>query len=303
MASANSGWFNTGSGPTVQVRCEVEAKRPNAYSETIQVWWTVRMRIVSGGGWLGTGVINVSSAVWSAAGNHSNQSGTIKAASDRWTDTSEHQYYGGPHSFSWGGAVTLTIKFSSSGAYSTSGIFSNKEVKVTVPAPASTKPNPPTNVKVPSPQHFNTGFKITWTKPSKTYRDIKGYDVQGRAYNGSSWSDWVVINNAQFGNVGEYSMGAPRTLNYGNNTVGSYLGATKFQFRVRTSDWTEASSWTNSNEMSISKKGKICCKDTNGSTHEVTRVRVKDTGGTVRTVTAVKVKDTGGTVHNIELYY
>lgn len=302
MAYAETGWFNAGSNPTVQVKCEVEAKRPDAYSGTIQVWWTVRMKLASG--YLGTGNIDVRCEVWSAAGNHSNQSGTIKSSSDRWTTTAEHAYScPSPHSFSWGAAVTLTIKFSSSGAFSSSGIFSGKQVQVTVPAPASTAPNPPTNVKIPSPQHFNTGFKITWTAPSKTYRDIKGYDIEGRAYNGSAWSSWTTVATANFGTGTSYSMGAPRTLNYGNNTVGSYLGATKFQFRVRTSDWTEASSWVNTNEMAMSKNGKICAKDTSGATHEVTRVRMKDTGGTVRTVTSVKVKDTGGTVHNIELYY
>lgn len=301
MATANTGWFNAGSNPTVQVRCEVEATRPATNSGTINVWWTVRMKLASG--YLGTGVINVTSQVWSPAGNHSNATNTIKAQADRWTNTSEHVCYGTQHSFSWGAAVTLTIKFSSSGAFSSSGIFSGKEVQVSIPAPYDTPPTAPSNVKIPATQHFNTGFKITWTKGTKGTRDIWGYDIQGRAYNGSVWSAWSSTFNA-VGNVGEKSMDAPRTLNYGGYTVGSYLGTTKFQFRVRTSDGvSQTSAWVESNQMAMSKNGKICAKDTSGATHEVTRVRVKDTGGTVRTVTSVKVKDTGGTVHNIELYY
>lgn len=302
MATANTGWFNAGSNPTVQVRCEVEATRPATNSGTINVWWTVRMKLT--GGYLGTGVINVTSQVWSPAGNHSNATNTIKAQADRWTNTSEHVCYGTQHSFTWGAAVTLTIKFSSSGAFSSSGIFSGKEVQVSIPAPYDTAPGAPTNVKIPATQHFNTSFKITWTKASAGTRPISGYDIQGRAYNGSAWSAWTNVVMPTSGNVAEYSMGAPRTLNYGGYTVGSYLGATKFQFRVRTSDGVSlTSAWVESNQMVMSKNGKICAKDTSGATHEVTRVRMKDTGGTVRTVTSVKVKDTGGTVHNIELYY
>lgn len=302
MATANTGWFNAGSNPTVQVKCEVEATRPATNSGTINVWWTVRMKLASG--YLGTGVINVTSQVWSPAGNHSNATNTIKAQADRWTDTSEHVCYGTQHSFTWGAAVTLTIKFSSSGAFSSSGIFSGKEVQVSIPAPYDTPPTAPSNVKIPATQHFNTGFKITWTKGSQGSRPIHGYDIQGRAYNGSSWSDWVNIVMPTNGNVAEYSMGAPRTLNYGNNTVSSYLGATKFQFRVRTSDGVALTSgWVNSNEMSMSKNGKVMCKDTGGTVREISRIRVKDTGGTVRSVKWVKVKDTGGTVRIIEMYY
>lgn len=303
MATGNTGWFNAGSSPTVQVKCEVDAQRSG---DNINVWWTVRMKIVSGGGWLGTGIINVTSQVWSPAGNHSNQTNTIKGANDRWTDTSEHVCYGTTHTFGWNSYdnLTLTIKFSSSGAFSSSGIFSGKEVVVTVPGKSHTAPGAPTNVKIPATQHFNTGFKITWTKASAGTRPISGYDIQGRAYNGSAWSAWTNVVMPTSGNVAEYSMGAPRTLNYGGYTVGSYLGATKFQFRVRTSDGVSlTSAWVESNQMAMSKNGKICAKDTSGATHEVTRVRMKDTGGTVRTVTSVKVKDTGGTVHNIELYY
>lgn len=219
---------------------------------------------------------------------------------DFWVDSGEFSVWTSNNYVSGVRLIMTSPNNSPSGWYDT-----GTDVNISVPGMAThTAPSAPSNVKVPSPQHFNTAFKLTWTKGGAGSRPIYGYDIQARAYNGSAWSDWVGIALPTKGNVSEWSFAAPRELNYGNNTVSSYLGATKFQFRVRTSDGIALTSgWVSSNEMTMSKNGKVMCKDTGGTVREISRIRVKDTGGTTRSVKWVKVKDTGGTTRNIEMYY
>lgn len=51
MASADTGWFNAGSNPTVQTKCETALSRSGT---TVTVYWTVRMKLASSGSYLGT---------------------------------------------------------------------------------------------------------------------------------------------------------------------------------------------------------------------------------------------------------
>lgn len=220
---------------------------------------------------------------------------------DFWVDSGEFSVWTESNSV-WGVRLIMrsTTNTGSSGNYDT-----GSDINISVPGMSHhVAPGKPSNVRIPSPQHFDKNFYITWTRGSKGSRDIYGYDIQGRAYNGSSWSAWTNVVLPTSGNVAEYAMKAPRTLNYGNNTVSSYLGATRFQFRVRTSDGVSLTSdYVNSNEMTMTKNGKIMVKDTGGAVREISRIRLKDTGGTVRNVKWVKIKDTGGTVRTVELYY
>lgn len=294
-------WSGLNAG-VVRYDLTYDAWRPDAYGTEVKINFHLHVYLRSSSSTFGYNI--VWNSMW-CAGVRRVADREVKGNSpnkfDFWVDSGEFSVWTSNNYVTGVRLImTSTTNSGSSGKYDT-----GTDINISVPAMSTHKaPGAPSNVKVPSPQHFNTGFKITWTKGSQGSRPIYGYDIQGRAYNGSSWSDWVNIVMPTNGNVAEYSMGAPRTLNYGNNTVSSYLGATKFQFRVRTSDGVALTSgWVNSNEMSMSKNGKVMCKDTGGTVREISRIKVKDTGGTVQSVKWVKVKDTGGTVRTIEMYY
>lgn len=281
-----------------------DASRPDAYGTQVNITFHLRYYLKSSSNTFGYNLVVQS--LW-CNGSQVASNYTIKNASpnkfDAWVDFSTTVYTSGS---SVGGVRLIMTSPQNVAANGTSGVYDTyPDVSISVPAMSShTAPSAPSNVKVPSPQHFNTAFKLTWTKGGAGSRPIYGYDIQARAYNGSAWSDWVGIVLPTNGNVSEWSFAAPRELNYGNNTVSSYLGATKFQFRVRTSDGIALTSgWVNSNEMTMTKNGKVMCKDTGGTVREISRIRVKDTAGTTHSVKWVKVKDTGGTTHNIEMYY
>lgn len=118
MSSASTDWFNAGSNPTVQTKCDVELVRNGT---TVTVNWTVRMKLSSSGSYLGTGSLDVSCSC-SGGGSDSD---TIKDHNDRWSGTDEHSVSG---SFSFSNSSTstetFTINFSSESDYfSSSGIF------------------------------------------------------------------------------------------------------------------------------------------------------------------------------------
>ena len=117
MASASTDWFNAGSNPTVQTKCETELLRDGT---TVIVYWTVRMRLVNAASNLGTGSLIVAS---SCSGGGSD-SGTIKNHNTRWSGTTEHTY-SGSYTFinSSTSTQTFTVYFSSSSDYfNSSGI-------------------------------------------------------------------------------------------------------------------------------------------------------------------------------------
>ena len=119
MASAETEWFNAGSNPSVQTKCETMLVRNGT---TVTVYWTVRMKLPSSASYLGTGSLNVAS---SCSGGGSDW-GTIKEHNTIWNTTAEHSY-SGSYTFenSSTSTQTFTVYFSSSSDYfSSSGIFS-----------------------------------------------------------------------------------------------------------------------------------------------------------------------------------
>ena len=298
MGTANTGWFDAGSSPTVQYYIALDCSRASSSSKTVTCSYSIKAKLQDSGSTLGKGytiTINFS-------GGGGSSSKDIKASTDSWSGQTERGPWTGSFTFESTGTST-TFTMSSTTNTSSSGKFSNKTLTCSYGA-YSFAPGPPSNVTIPSSQHFNTAFKITWTKGTAGSGGLYGYDIQGRAYNGSEWSDWVTVIAPTKGDVAEYSMGAPRTLNYGGNTVAKYYGATKFQFRVRTSDGTSmTSSYVNSNQMSVTKNGIVRIKDKDGTAREIKAIKMKDTSGTERSIHNVRIKDKDGTARTIELYY
>lgn len=116
MGSASTGWFNAGSNPTVQTKCDVTLSRSGS---TVTVNWGVTMKLPSSASYLGTGSLVVACSCGGAS-----SSGTIKAHSSTWSGTTEHSY-SGSFTFTNASDTTFTVNFSSSSDYfSSSGIFS-----------------------------------------------------------------------------------------------------------------------------------------------------------------------------------
>ena len=177
---------------------------------------------------------------------------------------------------------------------------SGADINISVPAMKQhTPPSAPTTFTVPSSQYYSSSFSISWSGATAGSRKIANYDLQARAYNGSSWSNWEAVSNPTGTSA---SIGAPNTLKYGGYTTATYGTKLKLQYRVRASDGISlVSGWKESGQISITKNGRLMYRDTSGTWHECTKLKVKDTGGTVRNCTGLQVKDTGGTVHKIDL--
>lgn len=101
-------------------------------------------------------------------------------------------------------------------------------------------PTAPTTFTVPSSQEIDTAFNITWSGASAGSNGIAGYDLEIRAYNGSSWTDWVRLWNCV--NKTSYSSGSPKSLNVNGVSYDNNGENVQFQYRLRTSDGTIATS-------------------------------------------------------------
>ena len=103
-------------------------------------------------------------------------------------------------------------------------------------------PSAPTTFNVPSSQEIDTTFNINWSGATAGSNGIAGYDLQARAYNGSTWTGWsdlwVCVNATS------YPSGSPKSLNIGGVNYATYGEKVQFQYRIRTSDGQIAtSSW------------------------------------------------------------
>lgn len=117
MGSATTGWFNAGSSPTVQTKCDVTLSRNGT---TVTANWTVHMKLSSSESYLEVGSLDVYSSCSTGSG-----SGTIKPRNTEWYGTTEHTYSG---SYTFQDSSTteksFTVNFSSdSDTFYSSGIF------------------------------------------------------------------------------------------------------------------------------------------------------------------------------------
>ena len=103
-----------------------------------------------------------------------------------------------------------------------------------------TSPTAPTTFSVPSSQEIDTAFNITWAGASAGSNGIAGYDLEIRAYNGSSWTDWVRLWNCV--NKTSYSSGSPKSLSVNGVSYANNGENVQFQYRLRTSDGIIATS-------------------------------------------------------------
>ena len=111
-------------------------------------------------------------------------------------------------------------------------------------------PTAPTTFSVPSSQEIDTPFNITWGGATSGSEGIAGYDLEIRAYNGSSWTDWVRLLTCK--NQTSYSSGSPKSLKVNNVSYANNGENVKFQYRIRTSDGHYATSeWKESGQLSI----------------------------------------------------
>jgi len=79
---------------------------------------------------------------------------------------------------------------------------------------------------------------------------IAGYDLQGRAYNGSTWTDWT--NILVCANQSSYSAGVIKDLKINGVGYSTNGSGVKFQYRIRTSDGIIATSgWKESGQIGI----------------------------------------------------
>lgn len=101
-------------------------------------------------------------------------------------------------------------------------------------------PTAPTTFNVPSSQEIDTAFNITWSGAKAGSNGIAGYDLEIRAYNGSSWTNWVRLYNCV--NKTSYSSGSPKSLNVNGVSYANNGENVQFQYRIRTSDGTIATS-------------------------------------------------------------
>ena len=101
-------------------------------------------------------------------------------------------------------------------------------------------PTSPTTFNVPSSQEIDTAFNITWSGASAGSNGIAGYDLEIRAYNGSSWTDWVRLWNCV--NKTSYSSGSPKSLSVNGVSYANNGENVQFQYRLRTSDGIIATS-------------------------------------------------------------
>lgn len=111
-------------------------------------------------------------------------------------------------------------------------------------------PTAPSTFTSPTSVEIDTGFNLTWGGASAGSNGIAGYDLEARAYNGSSWTGWTRILNCK--NQSSYSVSKIKDLTVNGISYSTNGENVKFQYRIRTSDGTVGvSSWKNSNTISI----------------------------------------------------
>lgn len=126
------------------------------------------------------------------------------------------------------------------------------------------RPSAPSTFNVPANQEIDTSFNITWSGASAGSNGIAGYDLEIRAYNGSSWTDWVRLWNCV--NKTSYPSGSPKSLSVNGVSYANYGESVKFQYRIRTSDGIIATSdWVTKtmniliNKPTVPRKQKCFC--------------------------------------------
>lgn len=135
MGSATTGWFDAGSSPTVNTKCDVSLSKSGT---TVTVNWTVHMKLASDYSYLGSGSLEVYCACSGAEDGR-----TIKDHYDYWEGTDEHTA-SGSFTFNSGStaAQTFSVNFwSDSDYFSSSGIFDeyiNCSVEASVTTPIVT---------------------------------------------------------------------------------------------------------------------------------------------------------------------
>ena len=111
-------------------------------------------------------------------------------------------------------------------------------------------PTAPKTFSSPSSVEIDSGFNLTWSGATAGSNGIAGYDLEARAFNGNSWTGWTRIFSEK--NVSSYSVSKIKNLTVNGVNYSSNGEKVKFQYRIRTSDGTIATSgWKNSNEISI----------------------------------------------------
>lgn len=111
-------------------------------------------------------------------------------------------------------------------------------------------PTAPTTFSAPSSVEIDKGFNLTWSGASAGSNGIAGYDMQARGYNGSSWTGWVTIFSCK--NQSSYSVSKIKDLTINGVNYATYGAGVKFQYRIRTSDGTVATSgWKESNSIGM----------------------------------------------------
>lgn len=111
-------------------------------------------------------------------------------------------------------------------------------------------PTAPTTFVSPTSVEIDSGFNLTWSGAKAGSNGLAGYDLEARAYNGSSWTGWTRIFSAS--NQTSYSITKIKDLTINNVNYTNNGEDVKFQYRVRASDGIIATSaWVNSNEISI----------------------------------------------------
>ena len=204
---------------------------------------------VSGGssGWLNkdSPLFNVS---WSgaSAGTATIYGYSIDVSKDNWANSTNVGYvetgntYGSANNVSasavgLNGGETIRIRVGINSSYGWKGHgYWGGTFKV------YSRPSAPSTFNVPANQEIDTSFNITWSGASAGSNGIAGYDLEIRAYNGSSWTDWVRLWNCV--NKTSYSSGSPKSLNVNGVSYDNNGENVQFQYRLRTSDGIIATS-------------------------------------------------------------
>ena len=286
MGTANTGWFDAGSSPTVQYYIALDCSRASTSSKTVTCSYSIKAKLKSSGSTLGKGytiAINFS-------GGGGSSSKDIKASTDSWSGTTERGPWTGSFTFESTGTST-TFTMSSTTNTSTSGKFSDKTLDCSYGAYATapSKPATPT-VNHSTSRIGDTGLKVSWTAPSDGGSAITGYIVQKRRYTSSAWSDWTQHSTPTATNV----TAAPTSYYSG------MLTTDQLQVRVAAKNAVGTSSY--SDAVTIKMTGQVMMKDKDGNERTITSISMKDTSGTSRTITTVYIKDTSGNSHSIVLY-
>ena len=111
-------------------------------------------------------------------------------------------------------------------------------------------PTAPSTFSSPTSVEIDSGFNLTWSGATAGSNGIAGYDLEARAYNGSSWTGWTRIFSAS--NQSSYSVSKIKNLSVNGVSYSNNGENVKFQYRIRTSDGIIATSgWKESNQIRI----------------------------------------------------